>query len=586
MKKLFGKALAMAVMMSVLAGGSAYAENSVIVYRPAGGFYDMDGSPAIRISQNSSVEGKSDSGTLSTASLSFIDFAYSNLPVATYGNRGIVLDDHAGHAVVLNNYQGLNMGNLAIKGVSDIIATGNAEIGGNLTVTGTLNATIEGYVEKGTTNTTDMASIAVGSDAKANGHYAIAVGMSTANGVSSVAIGGITEKDYSTALGRNAKTFKENDVAVGYRSATGAENATAIGYQASVYDTATNSVAIGANSEAYEENTVSIGTEGAERKIVNVAAGENDTDAVNYSQIKAVDGNYVKADKTVAENFTALDNQVKTNADDIATLKTDLDAKADKSYVDTELGKKADKTYVDTELGKKADQTYVDTELDKKANAADVYTKSQTDAAIAAATYDDTAIKADIAKKADKTDLDAKADKSALETEATTRQDADDNLQSQIDTLSSSASAGMSELASKINQTDARVDRVGATAAALAAINYQPMAKGQSQVAIGMGGYNGKKATAIGLAYQFDNRISGSVAGAANGSERMFNVGFNYLFGQHSAKDIAAMAATPGSMSLTEAELRAENKAQNNQIQAMQAEIAELKAMVKALAAK
>ncbi|AHG23423.1 putative tail protein [Edwardsiella phage eiAU-183] len=41
-------------------------------------------------------------------------------------------------------------------------------------------------------------------------------------------------------------------------------------------------------------------------------------------------------------------------------ITTELDKKADKTYVDTELDKKADKTYVDTELDKKADKTYVD----------------------------------------------------------------------------------------------------------------------------------------------------------------------------------------------------------------------------------
>lgn len=111
------------------------------------------------------------------------------------------------------------------------------------------------------------------------------------------------------------------------------------------------------------------------------------------------------------------------------------------------------------------------------------------------------------------------------------------------------------------------------------------MAKGQSQVAVGMGGYKGKKATALGLAYQFNDRVSGSVAGAANGSEHMFNVGFNYLFGQHSAKDVAPMAAN-GSVSLKEAELQSEVNGLKADNQAMKAEIAELKAMVKALAAK
>ena len=182
-------------------------------------------------------------------------------------------------------------------------------------------------------------------------------------------------------------------------------------------------------------------------------------------------------------------------------------------------------------------------------------------------------------KKADKTDLDKKADKTQV-----------DNHENRITALEAAGPGGgasseaLEKLDSKINQTNDRVDRVGATAAALAAINYQPMAKGQSQVAIGMGGYKGKKATALGLAYQISDRVSGSVAGAANGSERMFNVGFNYLFGQHSDKDIAQCAAAPGSLSLTEAELKAENASLKNKVADQEARISRLEQIIANLA--
>ncbi len=53
-------------------------------------------------------------------------------------------------------------------------------------------------------------------------------------------------------------------------------------------------------------------------------------------------------------------------------LKTAVDAKADKSYVDGELGKKADAATVTAELAKKADAATVNAELAKKANAADI----------------------------------------------------------------------------------------------------------------------------------------------------------------------------------------------------------------------
>src|SRR3546814_16396454 len=55
-----------------------------------------------------------------------------------------------------------------------------------------------------------------------------------------------------------------------------------------------NSVALGANSLADRANTVSVGSAGAERQITNVAAGTEDTDAVNLAQLQEV---AKKADK-------------------------------------------------------------------------------------------------------------------------------------------------------------------------------------------------------------------------------------------------------------------------------------------------
>jgi autotransporter adhesin len=46
-------------------------------------------------------------------------------------------------------------------------------------------------------------------------------------------------------------------------------------------------VALGQGSVAGEANTISVGTAGAERRIVNVAAGTASTDAINLSQLAA-----------------------------------------------------------------------------------------------------------------------------------------------------------------------------------------------------------------------------------------------------------------------------------------------------------
>lgn len=58
--------------------------------------------------------------------------------------------------------------------------------------------------------------------------------------------------------------------------------------------TANNSVALGSGSIANEENTVSVGSSSQQRRITNVSAGVNSTDAVNVAQLKASEAGSVR----------------------------------------------------------------------------------------------------------------------------------------------------------------------------------------------------------------------------------------------------------------------------------------------------
>ena len=92
-------------------------------------------------------------------------------------------------------------------------------------------------------------------------------------------------------------------------------------------------------------------------KIINVAMGTNNNDAVNKGQLD------LKADKTYTDTQLALKAD-KTYTD------TQLALKADKTYTDTQLALKADKTYTDTQLALKADTSYVNTQDNLKVNKA------------------------------------------------------------------------------------------------------------------------------------------------------------------------------------------------------------------------
>ncbi|MCY0775619.1 YadA-like family protein [Enterobacter cloacae complex sp. 2022EL-00788] len=134
------------------------------------------------------------------------------------------------------------------------------------------------------TNSTLADSQATGTDSVAIGPNAVASGdNSIASGN-----GAISSGSGALANGHNAEATGNASVSIGENSTSKAENSVALGSGAVVTENGKNSVALGAGSVADRENTVSVGSEGNERQITNVAAGEKETDAVNVGQLNGV----------------------------------------------------------------------------------------------------------------------------------------------------------------------------------------------------------------------------------------------------------------------------------------------------------
>ncbi len=111
----------------------------------------------------------------------------------------------------------------------------------------------------------------------------------TAIGQGARAGAGADGQHNATAVGQAASANALNATAVGQGATASAEGATAFGQGAQA--TAAGAVAIGTGSVADTAGTVSFGAAGAERRLVNVAAGVMGTDAVNVAQLNAaVDG--------------------------------------------------------------------------------------------------------------------------------------------------------------------------------------------------------------------------------------------------------------------------------------------------------
>ena len=93
----------------------------------------------------------------------------------------------------------------------------------------------------------------------------------------------------------NSTVYNNWSYALGNGASVKGEYSTALGFGAKV-ENARNAVALGANSQATEGDTVSVGNATMKRRIVNVADGQVDNDAVNMKQLNEVK---VKANNAV-----------------------------------------------------------------------------------------------------------------------------------------------------------------------------------------------------------------------------------------------------------------------------------------------
>lgn len=337
---------------------------------------------------------------------------------------------------------------------------------------------------------------------------------------------------------------------------TGAKNAVAIGSEANV--TKDGGVALGAHSIAsvdkgvagYDPTTgkasekgdsiwkatdaaVSVGDgKTVTRQITGVAAGWEDTDAVNVAQLKkavssAADGNDV-LDKTsrgltLAGNTLSLSvkdtagNEVKGSVDLSAFAGTDTRntiVESDTVAVD-DTNKNADGS-INYKLNVKTDGK-VEKNNQGVVNGGTVYKETRIE-------KDGTYIK-------------------AINT-------AGENL-TILDKQVGVNTTNIANLGNRVGELDTRVNKVGAGAAALAALHpmdFDP--DGKWDFAAGYGNYKSANAVAVGAYYRPNEDTMFSLGGSFGGGENMVNVGVSWKLGQKNtisrsrvsiAKDMLAM---------------------------------------------
>ena len=155
-----------------------------------------------------------------------------------------------------------------------------------------------------------------GTEAKAAKYDFVNGYKNTVTEASDVTVIGIKNEvtaDGNKVIGDNHKVSGKDNVIFGSAdklTETTVNNAVVLGHNAKV--TGEGGVALGFGSVADRGNAVSVGSKGAERQIINVKAGVQDTDAVNVSQLKEATANANKGWKLSTEGGT--ENQVASEA--------------------------------------------------------------------------------------------------------------------------------------------------------------------------------------------------------------------------------------------------------------------------------
>lgn len=156
-------------------------------------------------------------------------------------------------------------------------------------------------------STTAYGATAIGGASVANGKYSLAMAQGTANGYGAIAIGmdSKTDNDYAVAIGNKAKATGVGSMALGDDSVADRLAGT-VGYLAEGKDDATWKSTKSALSVGDRENNVT-------RQITGLAAGTEDTDAVNVAQLKVVEAEAKKHSSVIAGDNVVVTTSTNSN---------------------------------------------------------------------------------------------------------------------------------------------------------------------------------------------------------------------------------------------------------------------------------
>lgn len=395
---------------------------------------------------------------------------------------------------------------------------------------------------------------AIGSQARTSAYDTIAIGNGAyVSGVSSVAIGrtnnitgentvvvGANNKDIkgnqSTVIGYNNKMAGDMEqTIIGANSETAGQGAMAIGTHTKV--TAIDAVGIGNNIVADKPNSVALGTNSVTDNAVNqLQAMVNNTTYV-FAGTDAT--SVVSVGSKQRAGFGGVKNYVR-QVQNVAA------GRVDASSTDAVNGSQLHAAYdaINT-MGE---------DIDK---ALDAQQQFNTAVHNTLANHKD-AIKNNTQRIAQH-DADIVNNKNAIKANDRVLK----NHEERIDKLEHQAGNTLTNLKADIKQLDGRINKVGASAAALAGLHPMEFNKDDKfSTSAAYGHYKNANAVALGAYYRPNEKVLLGIAGTF-GSENMYNVSASFKFGKHSEYEPQAK--------------------RDGEIEAMKAQIAELTARLDAV---
>ncbi|MBO5168408.1 MAG: YadA-like family protein [Phascolarctobacterium sp.] len=423
-----------------------------------------------------------------------------------------------------------------------------------------------------------------------------------------------------TAIGSKAKANGENSVALGYGSIASEENVVSVGY-----GTTLNGVGV------------------AYRRIVNVAEGNDTYDAVNVGQLQEVkdivgtgevvtNGSGITCitnGETLTDTVRNLANAVHTNWDGLYAktgsadfsggiyserVRNASDLTDAVNKLDTALGKVYTKTEADAKFVKIGENNVINNSITINENSSEnpvtigsegitvgtnsaridgsgFYVWGQGDTsnhnkaqAIASMT-EEGKIKGAGGKFEVGTDGSVKAADGAFTVAANGNVTGGTYNGVDIQALANSVASNdaVAGINQRLEKTNAKINKVGAGAAALAALHpldYDPDDK--LTFSAGMGNYAGENAAALGAFYRPNEKFMLSLGGTMGNGENMVNLGLS--IGLDKASGFAKMSKRELIQEVNA--VKAENEAMKDQLANADERIAKLEALVAQLVAK